>query len=184
LATTLEAKRLGLLRELLPKATVIAVLADPNFFTTPDQLRDLKDAAHLLGQQIRVIEASTDEQIVSGFATFDRERPDALFVASVPFLTSRRQLIIALAARYSLPAIYGVREFSEAGGLMSYGASQVDMWRQAGVYTGRILKGAKPDDLPVLQPTKYEFVINMNAAKALGIDIPVTVLAHADEVIE
>jgi len=179
-----ETKRLGLLRELLPKAMVIGALADPNFLTTAGQLKDLQDAAPTLGQEIHVVEASTESQLDSGFATLAQLRPDAVVVVASPFFTGRRERLVALAEHYRMPAMYSWREFPAAGGLMSYGASLTDAFRQAGVYSGRILKGEKPADLPVLAPIKFELVINMKTAKALGLTIPPGILAIADEVIE
>jgi len=184
LGAALEAKRLGLLRELLPQATVIAALADSNFSLTTGQLRDLRVAARPLGLQIQVLDAGTDSQVDNSFATLAQQRPDALYVVATPFFTNRREQIVKLAARHSLPTMYDVREFPDAGGLMSYGASISDAFRQVGVYTGRVLKGEKPADLPVLQPTKFELVINRKTARALGIVIPDKLLATADEVIE
>jgi putative ABC transport system substrate-binding protein len=184
LSAALEAKRLELLHKLLPQATVIAAFVDPSFVTSAGQLRDLEDAARALGWRIHVIQVSTESELDSGFATLARQRPDALIVSAVPLFDAQRNRIIELAARHSLPAMYPIRQFPAAGGLMSYGDSISDAFRQAGVYTARILKGAKPVDLPVLQPTKFELVINAKTAKALGIDIPPTLLALADEVIE
>jgi putative ABC transport system substrate-binding protein len=184
LTTALEAKRLGLLHELLPRATAIAALMDPNFLASAGQLKDLQDAARTLSQQIYVLEASTDSQIDKGFASLAQQRPDALIVLGVPFFTARRKQIIELAARHSLPAMYNDREFPAAGGLISYGTSQAEAWRQVGGYTGRILKGEKPADLPVIQPTKFELVINLKTAKTLGLSVPDKVLVFADEVIE
>jgi putative ABC transport system substrate-binding protein len=184
LSAATETKRLGLLRELLPKATVIAALVDPNFLTTVGQLKDLQDAARTLGEEIHVVEASTESQLDSGFATLAQLRPDAVIVVAAPFFTVRREKLVALADQYRVPAMYSWREFPSAGGLMSYGASFTDAFRQAGVYSGRILKGAKPADLPVLMATKFELVINLKTAKALGITIPDKLLALADEVIE
>jgi len=183
-SAALEAKRLGLLHELLPQATVIAALVDPNFLTAANQLNDLQDAARSLGKELHVLQASTESDLDSRFATLARQRPDALIVAAAPFFTARRKELVALAERYRIAAIYSWREFPAAGGLMSYGASFTDAFRQAGVYTGRILKGEKPADLPVLQPTKYELIINTKTAKALGLQIPDKLLALADEVIE
>ena len=183
-SAALEAKRLGLLHELLPQATVIAALVDPNFLTAANQLNDLQDAARSLGKELHVLQASTESDLDSRFATLARQRPDALIVAAAPFFTARRKELVALADRHRIAAIYSWREFPEAGGLMSYGASFTDAFRQAGVYTGRILKGEKPADLPVLQPTKYELIINTKTAKALGLQIPDKLLALADEVIE
>ena len=183
-SAALEAKRLGLLHELLPQATVIAALVDPNFLTAASQLNDLQDAARALGKELHVLQASTESDLDSRFATLARQRPDALIVAAAPFFTAQRKELVALADRHRIAAIYSWREFPEAGGLMSYGASFTDAFRQAGVYTGRILKGEKPADLPVLQPTKYELIINTKTAKALGLQIPDRLLALADEVIE
>jgi len=183
-SAALEAKRLGLLHELLPQATVIAALVDPNFLTAASQLNDLQHAARALGKELHVLQASTESDLDSCFATLARQRPDALIVAAAPFFTARRKELVALADRHRIAAIYSWREFPEAGGLMSYGASFTDAFRQAGVYTGRILKGEKPADLPVLQPTKYELIINTKTAKALGLQIPDKLLALADEVIE
>jgi putative tryptophan/tyrosine transport system substrate-binding protein len=183
-SAALEAKRLGLLHELLPQATTIAALVDPNFLTTTGQLKDLQNAARALGKQIHILRASTESELDNGFATLAQQRPDALIVAAAPFFTARRKQLVALADRQRIPAIYSWREFPAAGGLMSYGASFTNAFRQVGVYTGRILKGEKPADLPVLQPTKYELIINTTAAKALGLQVPDKLLALADEVIE
>jgi putative ABC transport system substrate-binding protein len=183
-SAALEAKRLGLLHELLPQATTIAALVDPNFLTTTGQLEDLQNAARALGKQIHILRASTESELDNGFATLAQQRPDALIVAAAPFFTARRKQLVALADRQRIPAIYSWREFPAAGGLMSYGASFANAFRQVGVYTGRILKGEKPADLPVLQPTKYELIINTTAAKALGLQVPDKLLALADEVIE
>ena len=183
-SAALEAKRLGLLHELLPQATTIAALVDPNFLTTTGQLEDLQNAARALGKQIHILRASTESELDNGFATLAQQRPDALIVAAAPFFTARRKQLVALADRQRIPAIYSWREFPAAGGLISYGASFTDAFRQVGVYTGRILKGEKPADLPVLQPTKYELIINTTTAKALGLQVPDKLLALADEVIE
>ena len=183
-SSALEAKRLGLLHELLPQATVIAALVDPNFLTTADQLEDLQNAARAVGKQLQVLRVSTEKELDDGFATFAQQRPDALIVAATPFFTARRKELVALADQHGLAAIYSWREFPAAGGLMSYGTSFTDAFRQVGVYTGRILKGEKPSDLPVLQPTKYELIINTTTAKALGLSVPDRLLALADEVIE
>jgi len=183
-SAALEAKRLGLLHELLPQATVIAALVDPNFLTTAGQLEDLQNAARTLGKQIQVLRASTESELDNGFATLAQQRPDALIVAAAPFFTARRKQLVALTDRHRIAAIYSWREFPAAGGLISYGASFTDAFRQVGIYTGRILKGEKPADLPVLQPTKYELIINTKTAKALGLQVPDKLLALADEVIE
>jgi putative tryptophan/tyrosine transport system substrate-binding protein len=184
LSATLNAKRLGLLHELLPHATVIASLLDPNYPTSASQLKDLHDAASALGQQIHVLEVSNEGQLDHAFATFANLRPDALVVSASAFIGARMNQIVELAARNSLPTMWFAREFPVAGGLISYGASLPDTFRQAGVYTGRILKGQKPADMPVLQPTKFELVINLQTAKALGLEVPPSLLALADEVIE
>jgi putative ABC transport system substrate-binding protein len=178
----LAAKRLGLLRELVPAAARVALLIDPA--TMDSILEDAKTAARSMGLQIQVVHASTSRDIEAAFASFGRERPDALLVGGGAFLFSRRIQLALLAARYAVPASYGSREYPEIGGLMSYGTSLTDAYRQVGVYAGRVLKGAKAADLPVLQATKFELVINHPAAKALGIEIPPTLLARADEVIE
>jgi putative tryptophan/tyrosine transport system substrate-binding protein len=175
-------KRLALLRELVPKATRIAVLINPAN-TSSAEVR-LKEAARTLGLQLRVFNASTSGEIDAAFADIARERADALFVAPDAFFTSRRVQLSTLATRYGIPAAYHQREIVEAGGLMSYATDLLDMYRQAGVYTGQILKGAKPADLPVMQSTKFEFVINLVTARALGLEVPPTMLARADEVIE
>jgi putative ABC transport system substrate-binding protein len=184
LSVFLEAKRLGMLRELLPRASMISVLVDPNSPDSEIQLRQVEEAAHMLGQQIRILRASTESELENGFATLARQRPDGLLVAPAAFFTAQRKQIVELAARHSLPAVYGFRDFPVAGGLMSYGSSLVDSFRQAGIYTGRILKGEKPADLPVLQPTKFELIINTKTAKTLGLTIPDKLLALSDEVIE
>jgi putative ABC transport system substrate-binding protein len=181
----LAAKRLELLRSLLPKATRIAVLINPaEGAQSESQLREVEVAARALGLQIQVASANTSGEINSAFATFERNRPDALFVTTTPFFNGRRVQLVQLAAHYRLPATYPSREHAEAGGLMSYGSSIADAFRQAGVYAGRILKGAKPIDLPVVQATKIELVINQQTAQMLGISVPHTMLAGADEVIE
>jgi len=179
------AKRLELLRELLPKAIRIDVLADPaNPETTGSMLKGLDTAARTMGLQIQVFNASTIREIDAAFASLVNERPDALFVGISPFLLDRRVQLAQLAARHAIPAIYPDRVHAEVGGLMSYGASIADAYRQLGVYAGRILKGAKPADLPVVQSTKLELVINHSTARMLGLTLPPTLLSIADDVIE
>jgi putative tryptophan/tyrosine transport system substrate-binding protein len=175
----------GLLQQYLPKAVRVAVLVNPANTTNAEAtLREIPEAARGLGLQIQVINASTSREIDADFATAVRERADALFVAPDAFLTSRRGQFATLTARDRIPATYPAREYVEAGGLMSYGTNLADMFRQVGVYTGSILKGAKPADSPVLQSTKFEFVINLQTGRALGIEVPSGVLSIADEVIE
>jgi ABC-type uncharacterized transport system substrate-binding protein len=179
------AKRLRLLHDLLPKAVRVAVLVNPaNNSPTGLTLRDVQEAAPTLGLQIQILNASTIGEIDAAFATFVHERPDALFVAGDAFFTSRRVQLATLTARERIPTAYAVRELVAAGGLMSYGTDLADMFHQVGVYTGKILTGAKPADLPVLQSTKFEFVLNLQTARALGIEVPPGVLSIADEVIE
>ena len=180
----LSAKRLELLRELIPAATRIAVLVTPSGSSTDSAFRNMDTAARDAGLQIQVVKVSTSQEIDAAFVTFARDRPDALFVSPDPFFRSRRMQLTHLATRYAIPATYALRDYCEAGGLMSYGASLADAYRQVGVYTGRILKGAKPVDLPVVQASKFELIINAQAAKILGLEIPPTLLARADEVIE
>jgi putative tryptophan/tyrosine transport system substrate-binding protein len=180
-----EAKRLRLLHELIPKAVRVAVLYNPASETAGStELWDLQEAARPVGLQIRIVNATTIGEIDAAFATFARERPDALFVSGNAFFNSRRVQIASLAARDRIPASYGDHEYPLVGGLMSYGTDQADVWRQLGVYTGSILKGAKPADLPVVQSTKFELVINLQTARLLGIEVPPTMLVIADEVIE
>jgi len=182
--TGLEAKRLGLLREMVPKATTIAVLVNPTFSSAEAQLRDLQEAAPRLGVQLVVVRANAESDFDAAFATIVRERAQALLVCASAFFNAHRQQLVLLAARHGLPAIYEWRDFAEAGGLMSYGTILADAYRQAGVYAGRVLKGARPADLPVVQVARFEFVINLSTAKALGIEVPPTLSARADEVIE
>ena len=185
LAAEVVAKRLGLLRDLVPKAVRIAVLVNPaNASTAEATLRDIPEAARAMGLQTQFLNASTSREIEAAFATLVRDRADALFVAPDGFLVTRRVQLATLAARHGIPAAHNNREEVEAGGLMSYGTDTLDMWRQVGVYTGQILKGAKPADLPVLQSTKFEFVINLPTARALGIEVPNSIQLLADEVIE
>jgi putative ABC transport system substrate-binding protein len=184
-ATEVVAKRLGLLHDLLPKAIRIAVLVNPaNAPVTEATLRDIPEAASALGLQIRVLNASTSREVEAAFATLGRDPADALLVSSDGFFTSRRVQFVVLSVRHAIPAMYAAREYPEAGGLMSYGTDALDEWHQVGIYTGQILKGAKPADLPVSQSTKFEFVINMQTARALGIEVPNSIQLLADEVIE
>ena len=183
-STELAAKRLELLRELVPGAVRVAVLVNPANPNTETILRDVEAAARAMGLQIQVCNAGTIDEIDAGFATFARERPDALVIAPDPFFLARRVQLVLLAASNKIPTTYTVRNYVEAGGLVSYGASFTDAARQVGVYTGRILKGVKPSDLPVVQSTKFELVINAQAARVLGLTVPPSLLARADEVIE
>jgi putative tryptophan/tyrosine transport system substrate-binding protein len=186
LASELSAKRLELMRELVPGAARLAVLINPASSTSTEStiLRDAKEAARGMGLQIQVLNASSRAEIDAAFASLAHERPDALFVAIDTLFSSRRVQLVHLASYHRVPATYGQRDFVEAGGLMSYGSNLADAWRQAGVYTGHILKGAKPADLPVVQSTKFELVINAQTATMLGLTVPPSLLALADEVIE
>jgi putative ABC transport system substrate-binding protein len=181
----LVTKRLELLRELVPSTVRVAVLVNPtNVTTTETTLRGVELAARTMGLQIQVVRASTSDEINATFATFARERPDVIFVNQDPLFGNRRVQLAHLATRYAIPAAYSTRDYVEAGGLMSYGANVVDAYRQVGIYTGRILKGAKPADLPVVQSTKFELVINIQAARMLGLTLPDKLLVAADQVIE
>ncbi len=180
----LDGKRLGLLRGLVPAAALIAVLLNPTNANFQTQLRGVQDAARVLGQQVSILSASTERDIDVAFATVTESRAGALLVGSDPFFNNERDQVVALAARHAIPAIYEGREFAMAGGLASYGTSLADAYRQVGIYTGRILRGEKPADLPVVQPAKFEFVINLTTAKALGLDVPPGLSASADEIIE
>ena len=180
----LEAKRLGLLHEMVPKATSIAVLVHQNFLPAEAQLRDVQEVAPRLGVQPLVLRASSESDFTAAFSTLVQQRAGALLVCASPFFYGRREQLVVLAARHAVPAMYEFRDFAEAGGLMSYGTRLADSYRQAGVYAGRILKGARPAELPVVQVTRFEFVINLNTAKALGIEVPPGLSARADEVIE
>jgi putative tryptophan/tyrosine transport system substrate-binding protein len=184
LTNSIEAKRLGLLRELVPNATTLAMLVNPTFPTAETQVSDAQVAARTFGQQIHVLNVSNERDFDAVFASLAQLRADALLVSSDPFLNSRRDQIVARVAQQALPAIYEWREFAAAGGLMSYGTSLSATYRQVGVYTGRVLKGEKPSDMPVIQPTKFELVINLKTAKTLGLTLPSGVLSIADEVIE
>jgi ABC-type uncharacterized transport system substrate-binding protein len=184
-AGEIVAKRLGLLRELVPKADRIAVLVNPASGPTAEAtLRDIPEAARTMGAQVMVVKASSSQEIEAAFATLVRDQADALFVGADGFFVSRRVQFATLATRNGIPAAYGSREFPEVGGLMSYGTDIADRFRQVGVYTGQVLKGAKPAELPVMQSTKFELVINLQTARALGLEVPPTLLARADEVIE
>jgi putative tryptophan/tyrosine transport system substrate-binding protein len=184
-STELAAKRLELLRELVPRAARVAVLVNPaNAMRAEATVKDVQAAAGAMGLQTQVARASTSSEITAAFATFARERPDALFVGTDPFFTSRRVQLILLATRHAVPTTYPGRQYPEIGGLISYGSNTADASRQIGVYVGRILKGAKPADLPVVQSSKFELVINAEAARMLGLTIPPSLLAIADEVIE
>ena len=180
----LGAKRLELLRELVPTATRIVLLSTPTGASSDAIIRDTELAAHAAGLQIQVVKVSTSQEIDAAFATFARDRPDALFVSPDPLFRSRRVQLTHLATRYAIPATYALRDYCDVGGLMSYGSSLSDAHRQAGVYAGRILKGAKPADLPVVQASKFELVINAQAARILGLTVPPSLLARADDVIE
>jgi putative ABC transport system substrate-binding protein len=184
LGSVLEAKRLGLLREIIPAAASISVLVNPQFPDVDLQLRELQKAAGVIKQSINIERASTEAEIDRAFATIAQKGGDALLVAQDAFFNSRREQIVALEARYKLPVIYDQRESAEIGGLISYGTDFSNQYRQAGIYVGKILKGAKPADLPVLQPTKFELVINLKTAKALGLTVPPALLTSADQVIE
>lgn len=185
LTTELTAKRLELLRALLPGAMRVGLLIDPtNVVNAAIAVTDAEAAARSIGLKIRVLNASTPSEIDAAFVTIVSERLDAVFVDLIPFLTGRRSQLIDLSARYAVPAFYGWRQFPESGGLMSYGTSLPDAYRQAGICVARILKGEKPADLPVVQPTRFELVINLKTAKALGLHVPDGLLAAADEAIE
>jgi putative ABC transport system substrate-binding protein len=179
------AKRLALLHELVPKAVRVALLVNPANTTNAEPAsRDVQEAARAIGLEIQIFNANTSREIDAAFAALERERSDALFVAPDGYFTSRRVQIVNLAARSRIAAAYSLRDYVVAGGLMSYGTDLADRYRQTGVYTGKILNGAKPADLPIVQSTKFEFVINLNTANALGLTIPETLLATADEVIQ
>jgi len=181
---TVEPKKLELLHQLVPKAVVIGVLVNPNSPTAEPVSKEMEETAQTLGLEVRILKASTESEIDAAFATLVELHAGGLIVASEPFFDSRREQLVALASRHALPAVYSWPEYAAAGGLMSYGTLLSDAYRQAGVYTGRILKGEKPADLPVMQPTKFELVINLKTAKELGVEVPPLLLASADKVIE
>jgi putative ABC transport system substrate-binding protein len=183
-ASEFGSKRLGLMREVVPNSATIAFLMNPNTTDGDIELADIQTAAHALGQKILVVTAGSEKDFVSIFAQLVREGVGALVVAADPFFNSRRERLVELATQHAVPTIYEQREYAEAGGLMSYGTSITDAYRRLGDYAGRVLKGARPADLPVLQPTRFQLVINLKTAKALGLTIPATLLATADEVIE
>jgi putative ABC transport system substrate-binding protein len=184
LTTGLEAKRLGLLHELAPNVTTMAVLVNPDYPDAGIQIKEVEEAARTLGLRLRILKARIESDFDTAFATIVQQRAGALLVASDPFLFSRREQLVALAAHHMVPAIYQFRQNAAVGGLMSYGTRITDSYHQVGVYTGKILKGAKPTDLPVVVSTRFEFVINLNTAKALAIKFPDNLLSLADEVIE
>ena len=184
LTTVPEAKRLGLLYELVPNAALIGVLINPNYQGAEAQSREVQDAARAIDRPIEIAMAGNDRQLEAAFGTLVQQHADALLVGADPFFGTRRDRIIALAAQFKLPAMYQFRDYPVAGGLMSYGINITDGYRQVGVYTGQVLKGAKPADLPIHQSMKFEFIINLNSAKALGLQIPDKLIALADEVIE
>jgi len=184
LTTTLEPKRLGLLRELVPGTAMIGVLGNPSLSEYESQLRDVQEAAGTLGLQILVLPVNTDHDVEAAFEAVVQRRIAALTVLAAPFLDTRRDKLVALAARHAVPTMYQFREFVAAGGLVSYGVNVADAYQQVGLYAARILKGEKAADLPVVQPTKFELVINLKTARALGLTVPDRLLALADEVIE
>ena len=184
LGTSLEAKRLGLLHDIVPGTSPIGVLVNPGFSDADLELREVEEAAGLVRRQIHVVHASAESEFEGAFASLARQSVGGLLIASDPFFASHRDQLVALAARYKLPTMYHQREFSEAGGLVSYAPDFAEGYRQGGVYAGRILKGATPADLPVMQSSKFEFVINLKTAKALGVKFSDNVLSLADEVIE
>jgi putative ABC transport system substrate-binding protein len=180
----LNAKRLELLSELIPQAGMIALLLNPHRSDSEGVMRDVQEAACVIGRQLAILKVSTDGEFDTAFATLAQLRAGGLVVAADPFFNSRREQLVALAARHAVPAIYEWREFAQAGGLISYGPNLSETWRQVGVYVGRVLGGANPADLPIQRPTRFELVINLATAKALGLTIPQSILARADEAIE
>ena len=184
LLEALYAKRLELLSELVPQARVIALLVNPSGMNTEGVIREVQEAARARRLQLQIYEADSEAEIDAAFASLPQHHADALLVSANPFFDTRRDQLLALATRHAVPAIYAWREIATTGGLISYGASLADVYRQLAIYAGKILKGAKPADLPVQQPTTFELVINLNTAKALGLTVPPSILARADEVIE
>jgi ABC-type uncharacterized transport system substrate-binding protein len=184
ITVSMALKRLELARELVPSATVIAFLVNPANPTAAPLVREMEDAGRTLGRQVLVLKANTENDLFAVFSTLVKERAGALVVTADPLFLNRRDLLIALTMRHAVPAIYAYRDFATSGGLLSYGPSITDAHRQLGIYTGRILKGANPADLPVLQPAKFELVLNLKTARVIGLDLPASVLARADEVIE
>jgi putative ABC transport system substrate-binding protein len=183
-SSLLEPKKLELMHELAPKAAAIAILVNPDNPNTESIVKIVNEAGDALGRSLVIVTANTDHEFESAYATVVERRAGGIIIAADPFFNARREELVALSARYAIPAIYEWREFAEIGGLMSYGSSITDTFRQVGIYAGRILKGEKPADLPVQQPTKFELVVNQKTAKALGLIVPDTLLARADEVIE
>lgn len=184
-AAEVTAKRLELLHALVPKAVRVAMLVNPaNVPVAETTSREAREAARAIGLQLHILNASTDDEIEAAFEILARDRPDALFIPADAFFVSRRVQLAILTARYRIPAAYPTRENVEAGGLMSYGPALSEMWRQVGVYTGQVLSGAKPADMPVIQSTKFDFVLNLKTAKTLGLDVPMTIQMTADEVFE
>lgn len=181
---SLEAKRIGLLREVVPRAKVIALLVNPNFPVADFQVANAQEAVRSMGLELEILRAGTDQEIDAAFEIVAQQRIPALSVSADPYFDTRRSKLVALAARYAIPAMFQFREYAEAGGLMSYGIDLSDVYRQVGDYAGQILKGAKPADLPVLEPTKFQFVLNLKTAKELGVDISPNLLSLTDEVIE
>ena len=182
--SALEAKRLELMHELVPKASLIGVLINPTYLYADTQREEMQTAARVIERQIHVVNASTERELDAAFVTLMEVRTAGLVVTGGPFFLNRRGRLLALTRQHSLPTIYETREFTAAGGLMSYGANIPEMYRQIGVYTGRVLKGEKPADLPILQPARFDIAVNLKTAKVLGLEMPTSILLRADEVIE